>query len=104
MHDQQAARAFAALGNDTRLRLYRTLVRAGEDGMNVGELQRLVGIPASTLAHHLSALVQAGLVTQARKGRETVSRTDFEHMRGLAAYLVEACCTGVRIAHEDHAA
>jgi DNA-binding transcriptional ArsR family regulator len=104
MHDDHAARSFAALGNATRLQLYRTLVRAGETGLNVGELQRLLAVPASTLAHHLASLVQAGLVTQERHGRETLSRVDYGLMRGLAAYLVEECCTGVRIEDGEDAA
>ncbi len=104
MNEDEIARSFSALGNATRLRLYRTLVRAGDDGLNVGDLQRLLGVPASTLAHHVASLVQAGLVVQVRSGRETVSRAEYARMRGLAAYLVEECCTGVRIENTDHAA
>ncbi len=102
--EQDAASAFAALGNAKRLSIYRTLVRAGDAGLNVGELQRLLRVPASTLAHHLSALVQSGLVLQERQGRETVSRIDFTRMRALADFLVEECCTGVRIEHDEDAA
>ncbi len=104
LDEQDASSAFAALGNPKRLALYRTLVRAGDAGLNVGDLQRLLGVPASTLAHHLSALVQSGLVLQERQGRETVSRVDFTRMRGLADYLIEECCTGVRIEHDEDAA
>ena len=99
-----AAAAFAALGNDKRLALYRILVRAGEAGVNVGALKRLLEVPASTLAHHLATLVGAGLVTQERVGRETVSRADFERMRALAGYIAEECCTGVRITDAEDAA
>jgi len=98
MREDRAVQGLAALGNRTRLRLFRVLVRAGEDGLNVGDLQRLVGIPGSTLSHHLATLTRAGLVVQDRHGREVVSRADYAAMRGLLGYLTEACCAGVQIA------
>lgn len=97
MDEDQAAERLAALGNRTRLRLYRLLVRAGEDGLNVGELQRLLDVPASTLAHHLGALARAGLVLQERRGREVVSRADYATMNALVGYLTDQCCQGVRL-------
>src|SRR3546814_7960903 len=66
------ARALAALGHEARLAIYRLLVRAGEEGLNVGEIAAHLKMPASTLAHHLSTLVAAGLVIQERRGREVV--------------------------------
>lgn len=104
MREQQAAGSLAALGNRTRLRLYRLLVRAGDDGLNVGELQRLLEVPASTLAHHLATLARAGLVVQERRGREVISRADYAAMRGLVGYLTEQCCTGVPLQGDDRAA
>ena len=71
--DDAAAR-LEALGNPTRLKIYRTLVRAGEEGMPVGRLQERLDIAASTLSHHLKALVGVGLVTQTREGTTLVSR------------------------------
>jgi DNA-binding transcriptional ArsR family regulator len=84
--------------------LYRLLVRAGDDGFNVGDLQRLLEVPPSTLAHHLATLARAGLVTQERRGREVISRADYPAMRALVAYLTEECCTGVRLEGDDQAA
>jgi ArsR family transcriptional regulator len=104
MREQQASDSLAALGNRTRLRLYRLLVRAGEDGLNVGDLQRLLEVPASTLAHHLATLTRASLVTQERRGREVVSRADYGAMRTLVGYLTAECCTGVPLAGDDQAA
>ena len=104
MREQRAADGLAALGNRTRLRLYRLLVRAGDDGFNVGDLQRLLEVPPSTLAHHLATLARAGLVTQERRGREVISRADYPAMRALVAYLTEECCTGVRLEGDDQAA
>jgi len=104
VREQRAADGLAALGNRTRLRLYRLLVRAGDDGFNVGDLQRLLEVPPSTLAHHLATLARAGLVTQERRGREVTSRADYPAMRALVAYLTEECCTGVRLEGDDQAA
>lgn len=92
--EAQAADGFAALGNLGRLRLLRLLVRAGDAGMTVGEAGRRIGMPPSTLAHHLAALVRAGLVRQVKQGREVICAADFRAIRGTAAYLSEACCAG----------
>lgn len=93
--EEEAVAALAALSNVTRLRLFRVLVRAGRDGMNVGDLQRLLQQPASTLAHHLGKLTGAGLVHQSRQGREVICTAQYERMDGLLAYLTEQCCAGV---------
>lgn len=82
----------AALGNETRLRLFRQLVRAGDDGMNVGAIRDRLSIPASTLQHHLGALVHAGLIRQTRKGREIKSAVAYEAVDDLIRYLTEECC------------
>ncbi|MFW5835300.1 MAG: ArsR/SmtB family transcription factor [Pseudomonadota bacterium] len=103
MDETRAADALAALGNRTRLRLFRLLVRAGEAGLIVGEVQRHLDVPASTLAHHLQSLARAGLVTQERRGREVVCRADFEAMQSLLGFLTHACCAGVRLADDDAA-
>ena len=89
--DDAAAR-LEALGNPTRLKIYRTLVRAGEEGMPVGRLQERLDIAASTLSHHLKALVGVGLVTQTREGTTLVCHTNYDMMRGLIEYMVEECC------------
>ena len=83
----------------TRLRLYRLLVRAGPQGLNVGVLRGLIEIPASTLAHHLTFLVRAGLIVQEQRGREIVSRVDYAAMSGLMAFLTSECCAGID--HEE---
>lgn len=103
MDEIRAADALAALGNRTRLQLFRLLVRAGSDGLIVGAVQRHLDVPPSTLAHHLAALARAGLVNQERRGREVVCRADFAAMHGLLGFLTDACCTGVRLADDDAA-
>ena len=95
LSEQAAADALAALGNRTRLRLFKLLVRAGTDGLIVGEVQRHMDMPASTLAHHLAALTRAGLVVQARNGREVVCTADYAAMQHLLGWLTQECCAGV---------
>jgi ArsR family transcriptional regulator, arsenate/arsenite/antimonite-responsive transcriptional repressor len=93
--DQIIARRLSALGHEARLHIFRFLVRAGHDGAIVGEIGAHTGLAPSTLAHHLSALVDAGLVTQERRGRETVNRVAFDTVTATLSYLTDACCTGV---------
>ena len=89
--DDAAAR-LEALGNPTRLKIYRILVRAGEEGLPVGRLQERLDIAASTLSHHLKALVAVGLVTQTREGTTLVCHTNYDLMRSLIDYMNEECC------------
>ncbi len=97
------ARALAALGHETRLGIYRLLVRAGSEGLNVGEIGAHLGMAPSTLAHHLRALVDGGLVVQERRGREVVNRADYDAMRRTVGFLTAECCTGVTLSSEDAA-
>jgi DNA-binding transcriptional ArsR family regulator len=93
--EQQAADALAALGNRTRLRLFKALVRAGRAGANVGTLQRLLDVPATTLAHHLGTLAAAGLVAQERRGREVICTANFEAVNAVIDYVKAECCAGL---------
>ena len=95
MREDAAAQSLAALGNRTRLRLYRLLVRAGPEGLTVGEAQQKMDVPASTLAHHFSALTRAGLVVQERHGREVRCVANYAAMNALVDYLTAECCHGV---------
>ncbi len=104
LQEQAAADALAALGNRTRLRLFRLLVRAGHDGLNIGEIQARLDIPASTLAHHIAALTQAGLIEQERRGRETRCRAGYGRMQALLDYLSDKCCAGLADIRDDAAA
>jgi DNA-binding transcriptional ArsR family regulator len=97
------ARALAALGHEARLAIYRLLVRAGDAGLNVGDIAQHLKMPASTLAHHLSTLVAAGLVIQERQGREVVNRVDYDVMNRTVGFLTDQCCTGIGVTKEDAA-
>lgn len=94
----EAARALAALGHETRLACYRLLVRAGGEGLRVGDIGAHLGQAPSTLSHHLSTLVDAGLVIQERRGREVISRADYAAMQRLLGFLTAECCTGLALA------
>ena len=89
---EAAARQLEALGNPTRLRIYRTLVRAGRGGMAVGQVQERVGLPASTLSHHLKRLVDCGLVRQDRAGTSLICRAEYPAMTALLGFLADECC------------
>ena len=101
---QSAAAILAELGNETRLAIVRNLVRAGGDGLMVGEIQRAAGIPGSTLTHHLRRLCQVGLVSQTRRGSALWCRADTELVHSLAHYLIEECCANVGRRREEDAA
>lgn len=93
MNVEQAAKQLEALGNETRLELYRALVRAGGGGLPVGGLQDRLGIPASTLSHHLRRLIQTGLVTQERQATTLICRASYPAMDRLVGFLVDECCS-----------
>jgi ArsR family transcriptional regulator, arsenate/arsenite/antimonite-responsive transcriptional repressor len=97
MNTINAAMRFAALGHELRLDLLRLLVRAGDQGLAVGELQSLVQRPASTVAFHLRELVDADLVRQEKEGRVVRCRADFDALNGLVVFLREDCCRGVTL-------
>src|SRR2546428_3357341 len=65
----RAAAMSAAVGHEARVRIVRLLLAAHPDGLVAGEIQQELGIPASTLSHHLDALETAGLIAQRREGR-----------------------------------
>lgn len=92
MEWETAAGGFAAMGSEARLQVLKTLIRAGEPGLSVGEIQKRTGIAPSTLAHHLKFLAAGGLVQQQRMGRSTVTRARFDALRELADFLLSECC------------
>ena len=96
MNIETAAKQLEALGNPTRLALYRALVRAGDAGMPVGRLQERLGIAASTLSHHLHRLILTGLVTQERQMTTLICRANYPAMSGLVGFLVNECCADAR--------
>jgi DNA-binding transcriptional ArsR family regulator len=98
---ENAAKQLEALGNLTRLAIYRSLVQAGPVGRPVGDIRDELDIPASTLSHHIAKLVNTGLLTQERDSRSLICRIDYENMDGLMAFLVQNCCTEEWIIQSD---
>lgn len=92
MKIDDAAARLEALGNPTRLQIYRALVRAGETGMPVGKLQAKLDLAASTLSHHLKSLLVVGLISQERQATTLICRTNYDVMRTLVDFLVAECC------------
>ncbi len=86
------AKQLEALGNPTRLQVYRTLVRAGHAGLPVGRLQEKLKVPASTLSHHLRQLIVVGLVSQERQATTLISRAQYPAMNTLIGFLSDECC------------
>lgn len=91
-----AAAHLEALGNPTRLKVYRALVRAGDAGLPVGRLQDRLKIAGSTLSHHIKTLVTVGLITQVREGTTLVCHANYPVMQGLVDFLVAECCADTK--------
>ena len=98
------ARALAALGHDARLAIFRLLVKFGPDGLRVGEISQHMDMPPSTLAHHLSTLVEANLILQEKIGREVFNKADFAAATRLAEFITSECCQGVALNRQEDAA
>lgn len=98
-----AATRFAALGSEQRLSVLRTLVRAGNEGLSIGELGARCGITGSTLTHHIKILHAAGLVTQARAGRQIIcAAVAYDTVEALSNYLLQHCCADADTPAKDH--
>lgn len=91
---ERNAERFQALGNPVRLAILRFIVQGKETGTSVGDIQKRVGIPGSTLSHHLSRLAKTGLAKVERNGHLLLYRADYENLHRLTEYLWEDCCKG----------
>ena len=99
--DVEAAAVFAALGSEQRLAVLRLLVRAGPEGLTIGELGGRSGVTGSTLTHHMKVLTAAGLVRQVKDGRRIICiGADYYRMRGISDYLLKECCADSGAARE----
>lgn len=94
MNEIHVIRSLAALAQDVRLRIFRSLVVAGKDGLTPGDLGEKLGIAPTSLSFHLKELTHSGLVSQERQGRNLIYRASFDAMNELLAYLTENCCQG----------
>jgi ArsR family transcriptional regulator len=87
-----AANILAKIGNPTRLRIVRLLVRAGDEGLAVGQIQRQLDIPGSTLTHHIAHLKSAGVIRQQRYQATLICTMEYGVLRNLVDYLTDECC------------
>ena len=94
MEQNDALGALAALAQDTRLAIFRRLVRAGPSGEAAGAIGEALAIPAPTLSFHLKELERAGLISQRRESRHLIYAVRLEQMRALLGFLMNDCCRG----------
>lgn len=90
---EDAVIALGALAQDSRLAIYRLLVKRGPDGYSPTDLVEKIDIPAPTLSFHLKELQRAGLIASRREGRFLYYSANFERMRELIGFLTEKCCS-----------
>ena len=84
---------FSAMGTEARLRILRLLLSAHPDGVVAGDLQSELGIPASTLSHHLEKLKNEDLVTVRREGTYLWYAANAQALQELLSFLYAECCT-----------
>jgi ArsR family transcriptional regulator, arsenate/arsenite/antimonite-responsive transcriptional repressor len=94
MDNATAGQALAALANEHRIRIFRTLVEVGPTGLRAGELARRLDISATSLSFHLKELDRAGLLIATRQGRNIVYAVQIDGVRDLLTFLTEDCCQG----------
>jgi DNA-binding transcriptional ArsR family regulator len=84
---------FSAMGTGPRLRIMRALLSAYPDGMIVSDIGTELGIPASTLSHHLDKLKNEDLVKVRREGTYLWYSANSEALQDLLGFLYAECCT-----------
>lgn len=94
METKSAVTALAALAQDSRLAIFRTLVQAGPDGLSAGKISEATGISPSSLSFHLKELVFADLITSRNASRYVIYAANFATMNKLLTFLTENCCGG----------
>jgi ArsR family transcriptional regulator, arsenate/arsenite/antimonite-responsive transcriptional repressor len=92
---QTIADRLSELGHPVRLETFRLLVRAGHQGLPVKDIQAHLGIPQSTLSHHLAHLMNAGLISQTREGRVLRCRVEYQAIKEVMEFLMRDCCAGI---------
>lgn len=93
MKNNDAVRALGALAQESRLDVFRLLVRKGTAGMAAGELSDHFGLPPATMSFHLKELSNAGLITSRRESRSIIYSANYAHMQELLSFLMENCCS-----------
>ncbi|WP_443136627.1 ArsR/SmtB family transcription factor [Methylobacterium sp. Leaf399] len=94
MAERQALTAFAALSQESRLRIVRALVTAGPEGLAAGLIAEGIGVSSSNVSFHLKELEHAGLIASRREGRSIIYSAVYPALSGLIAFLMRDCCQG----------
>ena len=94
MKNQDAIAAFLALGQETRLNVFRLIVQRGDTGLTPGDIVEKLGIPNATLSFHLKELLNADLVLVERQSRNLIYRPNAVLVEALSAFLLDKCCGG----------
>src|SRR5262245_61614101 len=94
MKQIDALAALAALAQDTRLALFRYLVKIGPEGASAGDIAQALNVAPPTLSFHLKELERAGLIASKRQSRSIIYSANFERMRALLGFLTDDCCRG----------
>jgi len=92
MKSPDAVKALSALAQESRLDVFKLLVRKGTAGMAAGELSDHFGLPPATMSFHLKELTNAGLITSRRESRSIIYSANYKHMQSLLNFLLENCC------------
>ncbi len=87
--------AFDALGNDTRLKIFRLLVKNSLHGLNQTEISRKIGnMPRTTLSFHLELLENAGLCSSQKIGKSVFYKPHCDLIKEIVGFLLKDCCGG----------
>ena len=98
MKTSEAVEGLASLAQETRLNIYRLLVKRGPEGLAAGTIAGALDVPSSSLSFHLQHLMRAGLITQERRSRQLIYAAHYGRMNSLVAFLTENCCGGTSCA------
>jgi ArsR family transcriptional regulator, arsenate/arsenite/antimonite-responsive transcriptional repressor len=94
MESNEVVQRLSALAQESRLAVFRLLVRAGREGVSAGEIARTLQIAPNTLSTQLNILAHAGLITSRRASRSIIYAANYDGMSELLLYLMEDCCQG----------
>jgi len=94
MKNTNAISAFLALGQETRLNIFRLIVQRGDVGLTPSQIIEKLGIPNATLSFHLKELLNAELLLVERQSRNLIYRPNAEQVQKLSEFLLENCCGG----------
>ena len=94
MKNTEAIQAFIALGQESRLNVYRLIVQKGDQGLTPSQIHEMLGIPNATLSFHLKELYQANLITVERQSRNLIYRPNPGMIEDLRQFLLANCCGG----------